>query len=51
MQQADSPSRVVHLPTIDSIIAAQRKAASDNDIAGFQEHDERFLRRSQPART
>src|SRR5882762_6790163 len=41
MQQADSPSRVVHLPTIDSIIAAQRKAASDNDIAGFQEHDER----------
>jgi DNA-binding GntR family transcriptional regulator len=28
--------------TIDSILAAQRKAASDNDIPAFQEHDERF---------
>ncbi|MDB5860793.1 MAG: GntR-family transcriptional regulator [Ramlibacter sp.] len=28
--------------SIDSIMAAQRKAATDNDIASFQEHDERF---------
>jgi DNA-binding GntR family transcriptional regulator len=28
--------------SIDSILAAQRKAALDNDIAAFQEHDERF---------
>ena len=28
--------------TIDSILAAQRKAAADNDIPTFQEHDERF---------
>jgi DNA-binding GntR family transcriptional regulator len=28
--------------SIDSIIAAQRKAASDNDIPAFQAHDERF---------
>jgi DNA-binding GntR family transcriptional regulator len=28
--------------SLDSILAAQRKAALDNDIAAFQEHDERF---------
>jgi DNA-binding GntR family transcriptional regulator len=28
--------------SIDSILAAQRKAAAGNDIAAFQEHDERF---------
>jgi GntR family transcriptional regulator, rspAB operon transcriptional repressor len=28
--------------SIDTIIAAQRKAALDNDFATFQEHDERF---------
>ena len=28
--------------SIDTIMAAQRKAALDNDIAAFQEHDERF---------
>lgn len=28
--------------SIDSIMAAQRKAAAANDIATFQEHDERF---------
>jgi DNA-binding GntR family transcriptional regulator len=28
--------------SIDTIIAAQRKAALDNDFAAFQEHDERF---------
>jgi len=28
--------------SIDTILAAQRKAAADNDIPAFQEHDERF---------
>ncbi len=28
--------------SIDSILAAQRKAAADNDIPAFQQHDERF---------
>src|SRR6185369_1855666 len=28
--------------SIDTIMAAQRKAALENDIAAFQEHDERF---------
>src|SRR5712691_7135285 len=28
--------------SIDSILAAQRRAARDNDILAFQEHDERF---------
>src|SRR5712691_4624621 len=28
--------------SIDSILAAQRKAASANDVAAFQQHDERF---------
>jgi DNA-binding GntR family transcriptional regulator len=42
VRQACSRFDPMFRASIDSILAAQRRAARDNDILAFQEHDERF---------